>query len=246
MSTQGTTVLGICGPMGSGKTYVSNYLEFNFGFKLLAFATYLKLICQDIVKDVSNPFDDEAKKVNVGKSPFMPHKKTLIDHMISNEALKHIAKVVETTPLELAKFTLNTLQLHGPLISGDVIVYPPTWTFRDVLQIVGTEVFRFKFGADIWVRMVRSQIAELTAMGVSRFIITDVRYLNEAEFVRELGGSVIKLSISPHATWKRNDGGTSNHASEVELQRIVGDLNVENDYSTHPVEAVVQYVMKKL
>lgn len=244
MSLSEVKVVGLCGSMGSGKTFFADCLEKKFDFKQIAFAKYLKLLCKEIVVGISDPFSDDAKAVPVDVFPFMVHGNTLVKHLSEVWIFSYVAETLGTTAEELVKFTLETLKQQGPSVNSVMIVYPIGWTFRTVLQIVGTEVFRFKYGSDVWIRMARREIKYLGTHGFYRFVIADVRYTNEADFVHELGGCVIKLSISPDASFKREDGGSSTHASEMELQQIVGDVNIENDYTAVPVEKLFSVVSR--
>lgn len=73
---------------------------------------------------------------------------------------------------------------------------------RRLLQVMGTEVGRQMFGENCWVEMVGRQ-----ADGLDRVVITDVRFENEANYVRSLGGIVVRV----HRT---GTGPVNDHASD--------------------------------
>lgn len=246
MSLPGVTIASTCGPIGSGKTFFADALRREYNFTPLAFATSLKLLCKPLVCGIDDPLTDEAKAERVDLFPCLVHGCTLKSYLCNRVEFSYVAEVLETSTEELVTFTLETLNKQGPRVTSDTITYPSGWTFRTVIQIVGTEVFRYKYGADVWIRMVRREINDLIKKGYSRFVITDVRYPNEADFIHELGGFVLKLSISPDVTFKRNDGGIASHASETELGKIVGDFNVQNDYTLIPLRQVLAYVSAKM
>ena len=52
---------------------------------------------------------------------------------------------------------------------------------RKLLQRVGSEEGRDKYGADIWIKHLHNWIKVLSSRGVERFIISDVRFENEAK-----------------------------------------------------------------
>lgn len=79
-------------------------------------------------------------------------------------------------------------------------------TVRSFLQRYGTESHRDVFGADFWLDAALPIDAIYTD---SVYVVTDVRFPNEAERVRELGGIVVGL-LGPSLT-----GGT--HVSEIPL-----------------------------
>lgn len=64
---------------------------------------------------------------------------------------------------------------------------------RKKLQIIGTEEGRDKYGDDIWIKIMYNWIKVLHSRGIQRFIITDVRFQNEADWIKSLSGILIKI-----------------------------------------------------
>ena len=98
----------------------------------------------------------------------------------------------------------------------------PFWgvTPREILQIMGTEVMRQAFpkmlpglacGSDFWIKRMERQILESHAGDIrhARIAIPDVRFSNEYDLIRRLGGFVIKI-VRLSQVGKSVDG----HASE--------------------------------
>ncbi len=83
-------------------------------------------------------------------------------------------------------------------------------TSREVMQYVGTDVFR-KIQTNVWsdatMRLIKSENSDLA-------LIADCRFPNEVDVVKKAGGVVIKLNRSPY---------TSTHASETALDESVYD-----------------------
>lgn len=96
---------------------------------------------------------------------------------------------------------------------------PTHLTPRHAMQQLGTEWGR-SCCEDIWVRYGLRKANELRK--TSPVVITDVRFQNEADAVRQAGGEV----------WRVHRPGASDvaagHASEVEQDSIVADLALEN------------------
>lgn len=97
-------------------------------------------------------------------------------------------------------------------------------TAREVLQIVGTDMFR-KMKTNVWseatIRLVQKENKQLA-------IIADCRFPNEVEAIQKVGGFVIKLARNPH---------NSDHSSETALDSCNYDENnfnlvVKNDKMT--------------
>jgi len=83
-------------------------------------------------------------------------------------------------------------------------------TVREILQWHGTD-YRRAQDPDYWVRqMINVLLMEEIPTGV---IIDDVRFVNEAEMIRESGGLLIR--IGPYPEWR--PGKFAEHKSETEL-----------------------------
>lgn len=80
---------------------------------------------------------------------------------------------------------------------------------RYLAQTLGTEWGRDLIAPDVWVRAVESKIkAEARLYGAQKFVVTDVRFSNEAEWIRSLAGRVVEID-RPGYNWNPE------HASEV-------------------------------
>ena len=88
---------------------------------------------------------------------------------------------------------------------------------RELLQRLGTEVGRDMFGNDFWVNQ-----AILRAKEHDKVVISDVRYINEAEAVRGQGGLVFRIN-------KNNVSEVNSHESEKNLNDYEFDYIINND-----------------
>jgi hypothetical protein len=90
---------------------------------------------------------------------------------------------------------------------------------RHIMQTLGTEWGRTHISQDLWVRAWRE-----TAMSVDHdgylIVVDDVRFENEAQMIRDLGGTLVRLV-------RENIQYADNHASEGGY-RIKCDLSFEN------------------
>lgn len=73
---------------------------------------------------------------------------------------------------------------------------------RRLLQYMGTEVGREMFGESCWTDMALRQ-----AEGIDRVVFTDVRFANEAQVIRELGGDIWLVT-------RPGTGPVNDHASD--------------------------------
>jgi len=116
-------------------------------------------------------------------------------------------------------FGFTDEQLNGDELKETVDDY---WehTPREILQTVGTELFRNtlpKFcnniSNDIWIRVVGKKINDLISQGQTKIVITDVRFENEYRFIKQQGGKIFKIirpdnirhNNSPHESEKLID-----------------------------------------
>jgi hypothetical protein len=94
---------------------------------------------------------------------------------------------------------------------------PGPMTSREVLQYVGSNIFRKMYG-DVWVD---ATIKRIQDEGSSCALICDCRFPNEVEGVQKVGGKVIRLTRNPHP----NDS----HISETALDNYTGyDAVIDN------------------
>lgn len=110
---------------------------------------------------------------------------------------------------------------------------------RKILQLRGTEEGRNKYGHDIWVRTLDTWMKVYEDRGIKRIIITDVRFKNEVDWVKNKGGKVFRI-ISPQRTHNRmmqeattpeQYNSIKNHLSETDLDDYMNfDYIIHNDY----------------
>jgi hypothetical protein len=100
-------------------------------------------------------------------------------------------------------------------------------TPRFLMQTLGTEWGRQIIGEDVWVEAVKSQILASSAQTI---LIDDLRFPNEAEMVKEMGGEVWVVKRPFHT---KTDHG-SEHASEkgIPTQLIDGVVTVGGEHDT--------------
>lgn len=99
---------------------------------------------------------------------------------------------------------------------------------RVILQLWGTE-YRRRRGVDsYWLDKVKEVIM---AHPFQSFVVTDVRFLNEFNFIQSLGGicvRVLRAALDALAAIDRAKKGTAAHPSETELLSVLADAELEN------------------
>lgn len=111
-------------------------------------------------------------------------------------------------------------------------VVKSTYEGRRLLQVMGTEVGRQILGDNVWIDLMRRKIGPQ-----GKFIITDVRFINETKFIRELGGTLIKVRRPGYAP-------VNGHVSDSGLGDDLFDQIIINDGTIDDLRAkVVQSVL---
>ena len=109
---------------------------------------------------------------------------------------------------------------------------------RKQLQHMGTENGRDKYGQDIWINTLDTWMKLYHERGIERFIITDLRFKNEYEYLKSKNAKIIKIE-APNRQKKNLQGQNLqvlNHRSETELNDIEFDYIINNDYNDKIIE----------
>lgn len=140
------------------------------------------------------------------------------------EPLKQAAMII---------FDLSEDQVHDQALKEQV---DPRWGLspRRILQVMGTEVGR-QLCPNIWVEraMMRVQKEPKT-----NWVITDLRFVNEAEAIKEAGGIVVEVQRPGAGT-----GNNEQHVSEQEQDHIKPDYIISNDGTLEDLERKVKDLM---
>lgn len=107
-------------------------------------------------------------------------------------------------------------------------------TPRYAMQTLGTEWGRNIMGKDFWVGIAERRVIEAIEWGRD-VVIDDIRFQNEADMVRRLGGTVVGI--------KGRGGIMSDHASE---NGIYADFYITNDRPIDQFLADVRYILHRV
>lgn len=120
---------------------------------------------------------------------------------------------------------------------------------REILQKVGTELFRERLpqicsniSNDIWIRSVDRQIQNLRKQGHTRFVITDVRFPNELDFIAKYKGRSWKVERPSIII----DPSIPVHASEAMIDEFKCDVVFVNDQSLEDLYDTVEVEITKV
>lgn len=104
---------------------------------------------------------------------------------------------------------------------------------RHFLQKFGTEICRdtlpkvipdMKIGGTVWVKLFEIERKNNPTVN---YVVSDIRFLDEAESIKKVGGIVVRID---HDTGKKGNTGKEHiHLSEIEQDQIKEDYYIVND-----------------
>lgn len=117
---------------------------------------------------------------------------------------------------------------------------------RELLQRIGTEFGRCAIDDGVWIRhLMRRVDATTLAAGsteAARFVISDVRFDNEAEAIKSRGGEVWAVVRAAPSCLR---GSTAAHASEAGVASHLVDRVIENNGTLKDLGAAVDDALAK-
>ena len=147
----------------------------------------MKEMLANLLNISKDKFDDRNFKENMLVNP-----KTLQITHVNNECVKQLSdskfnKMVRNLDLELTNYFL---------------------TIRQLMQFYATNIIRKYFGEDIWINSTLKRANDKT-------IISDCRFINEANFIKNSNGILIYIS--------RKEAPFGQHQSEKEMEQMLKD-----------------------
>lgn len=116
-------------------------------------------------------------------------------------------------------------------------------SYRRLLQFIGTDLFKKNFSEDIWVNILfdyyeQDTVFNTTEDGFPLWLITDVRFKNEAQQIKEFNGKLISVVRENNKSNSRYP-----HRSEQELNSIECDYVIENNFDIDSLILQVKSIM---
>jgi hypothetical protein len=143
-------------------------------------------------------------------------------------------------------FGFSEEQLYGT--QEQKLEIHPYWgiSSREFLQKVGTDLFRDTLPKAIpSMNSVWTKLFELNCSEKQKaLVISDVRFLDEAEMIKRLGGVIIRTIRDEKTTSK---SGTEHvHKSETELDQIEADFIIDNNLSKEDAKKRLEEILGML
>lgn len=151
-------------------------------------------------------------------------------HLVGAHDFRQISFAAPLRAMLMAGFDFSYASFEGDAKEREI-----PWIGRSpryLMQTLGTEWGRELVASDIWLRCAERRIVLGGGTGKVNWVITDVRFDNEAAFVRKLGGQVWRV-VRPDAI------PVSPHASENGVSLTLVDYTIENGSTLDELRAAV-------
>lgn len=109
---------------------------------------------------------------------------------------------------------------------------------RKLLQWLGTDWGRDTISQDLWVSIWKAQVESIRRRSPDSIIVCDdVRFDNEAETLKSLGGHIIKIERPDNTLHAQGGVGIVGHKSEAGVSESLLDFTVRNNSTLEYFEA---------
>lgn len=186
----------------------------------------------EVSKDVEISYDNLPLIIGITGKKF--NGKDTLGNYLSKYGYKRMAFADPLKEVLRTVFHFNDEQLYGE----DKEKPDEYWKIapRTVMQFVGTDLFRHQInkilpniGNNIWIEVIKRQIIEIWKTNPKqKIVMTDLRFPNEINLIKELNGTIIRV--------KRNIDKNDNdfvvvHESETYIDTLTVDYDFENNSS---------------
>jgi len=155
-------------------------------------------------------------------------KTTVANHLVSKGFLK-------------IGFTdaLKEMLLKAGILKYEELYIKKTYVSRWFMQKIGTDVIRNQIDQQWWIKKLDKKIKTLMDHGFNKFVVDDIRFPDEAAFIKDRGGILIKIKrkLLFHST-------VYEHESEKQIPLISCDYEVDNIYSVKDLLKQVDTILE--
>lgn len=159
-------------------------------------------------------------------------KSTCAKYIKENFAFENFAFATGVKIESMKRYSLRKSQME---VYKDTIDHRWGKTPRDIFKEIGMD-YR-KHDPDYWIKYLQNRIArKLTSNCHAKFVISDVRFQNEADFIQKHGGYLIRV-VRPDLV------SDDNHISEIEGDSIEVDIEIHNDSTIQNLVQVLDNII---
>ncbi|QCW23871.1 deoxynucleoside-5'-monophosphate kinase [Pantoea phage vB_PagS_AAS21] len=219
-----TFYIGLCGDAGAGKDTVANMMQeyFEGSATKYSFAEPVYRLAAAILGTTVPDLENRSTK-EVTQS-WQITQRCLVNarDYFNSINLDHYKDFPEAWH-EFVVHLENYMQPYSSLYEKEDTIFTLSISPRKMLELVGTELGREILQQDVWIDRIVRDVA-LNKVRVA--IISDVRFENEAKFIHDKEGELIKIT-SPKNPYKINSNHPSNNGIDAEYLTgiIVNEMN---------------------
>lgn len=174
-----------------------------------------------------------AGKKRVGKDTFLNYLETSTDYSVSSYAFaRPIYTMIE------ALLGIDLPRDFDGEVDKNAIISRYGVTLRHMLQTLGTEWGREHINRDIWIIEAERWLNNAITWNPTYIVFTDVRFPNEAKFIRKRGGVIVNIH--------RECMEVSNHPSEDGLPIALIDHTISNNGSLDDYYMAIARVLRDI
>jgi hypothetical protein len=278
-------IIGVSGKIGSGKDTVGKIIQYltdiDTDSDSTTYEEYLQTLVFDAPKWEIKKFAGKVKQIIsllTGISVQALEKEEVKNRKLPDEwirygyadGFKHIHEDgVKTTVMINKQCDKERYELE--LKTNWQTAYKTHLTYRELLQIVGTDLFRNKFHEDTWINALfvdykawgQYEYSEMylkehpnskgTELMFPNWVITDLRFPNEAKAIKDRDGIIIRINrpiVKDDGRWSKYKHvmlqTKHNHSSETSLDDYNFDYTIDNNTTIEELVEKVKVILKDI
>jgi len=230
-------IIGVFGYAGSGKDTVGKLIQYNM--------SKTRIPIKEVIEDYSNNewWLEEQSGWEIKK--WAGKLKTIASLITGIEVEKFEDQEFKKTNLGPEWNITKQYESDAPWIAEGGESYEEPMTVRDLLQILGTEAMREGLHTNVWVNALMADykpgpfypdVSAEDHAKLPNWIITDTRFPNEAQAIKDKGGMVIKVD-------RPGVGPVNGHPSEDALKDYNFDYVIHNNGSINDLDKkVIEFI----
>jgi hypothetical protein len=162
-------------------------------------------------------------------------KDSIADYLVKNHGYIKLSFADQLKKALELLFNFDHEQLYGS--KKEVVDEYWGYSPRYLMQYLGTQVFRDNIDQDFWVKSLENNI--LKNYQNKKIVISDLRFMNEYNMIKRLGGYVIKVK-------RDNINNTDQHESESMTDNLDYDFFIQNNYDLDYLHKLVELALKDI
>lgn len=170
-------------------------------------------------------------------------KDTIGDYLISKHSYKKIALADPIKRLVEDVFVLDKETVYDRVKREQPLEQWDGRSVRELLQFIGTELFRSQIDDAIWVKSLWFRIKRYVEDSFGDYVVTDIRFPNEKNFLKKNAKKNFKLIKVVRKGYKGQVGIKGHKSESYDLD---ADYVVQNNGSKEQLYKKIDKILKEL